>query len=201
MLAWPGRRDKKDGINPCPPFFLTPPADEPVSLAESKHWLRVEHDADDALIGSLIVGARREIELATRRVLVTQTWRIVLNCWPRAGRIVSPVNPLQGVEAVRVFDESGMPSALDLEGFVLNTASLPGVIALMPADVMQPGRVLAGIELDVMAGHGGAEDVPGPLVQALRLLLAHRYEHRGDAFAAIPADVERLIAPFRILSI
>jgi uncharacterized phiE125 gp8 family phage protein len=184
-----------------PAILLTPPAAEPISLAESKHWLRVEHDADDDLIGSLIAGARREIEVATRRALITQTWRIVLNCWPRAGRIVSPVNPLQGVEAVRVFDESGAPSALDPEGFVLNTASLPGIIAFMPANVMQPGRVLAGIEIDATAGHGGAEDVPAPLVQALRLMLAHRYEHRGDAFAAIPADVERLIAPFRILSL
>jgi uncharacterized phiE125 gp8 family phage protein len=182
-------------------ILLTPPAAEPISLAESKHWLRVEHDADDELIGSLVASARREVELATRRSLVTQTWRIVLNCWPRAGRIVSPVNPLRSVEAVRVFDESGTASALDPEGFVLNTASLPGVIAFMPANVMHPGRVFAGIELDVSAGHGDADDVPGPLVQALRLLLAHRYEHRGDAFAAIPADVERLISPFRILSI
>jgi uncharacterized phiE125 gp8 family phage protein len=182
-------------------ILLTPPAVEPVSLAESKHWLRVEHDADDGLIAALTASVRREIEVATRRVLVTQTWRIVLNCWPRAGRIVSPVNPLQGIEAARVFDESGMPIALDAEGFVLDAASLPAIIAFMPAAVAQPGRVLAGIEIDVTAGHGEAEDVPGPLVQALRLLLAHRYEHRGDAFAAMPADVERLIAPFRILSI
>ena len=184
-----------------PAILLTPPAAEPLSLVEAKHWLRVEHDADDALIETLIAGARREIEIAARRVLVTQTWRIVLNCWPRAGRIVSPVNPLRTLEAVRVFDETGTPSAIDPEGFVLDTASLPGVMAFMPANVAQPGRVLAGIELDVTAGHGAAADVPAPLVQALRLLLAHRYEHRGDAFAAMPADAERVIAPFRILSI
>lgn len=184
-----------------PAILLTPPAEEPLSLADAKHWLRIEHDADDELISSLIASARREIELAARRVLITQTWRIVLNCWPRAGRIVSPVNPLRSVEAVRVFDETGAPAAIDPEGFVLDTASLPGVISFMPANVAQPGRVLAGIELDVTAGHGDAADVPSPLVQALRLLLAHRYEHRGDAFAAMPADVERLIAPFRILSI
>lgn len=184
-----------------PAILLTPSADEPLPLAEAKHWLRVEHDADDELIAALIAGARGEIELATRRVLVTQTWRIVLNCWPRAGRIVSPVNPLRSIEAVRVFDEGGAPVALDAQSFVPDTASLPGVIAFMPANVAQPGRVLAGIEIDVNAGHGNADDVPAPLVQALRLLLAHRYEHRGDAFAAMPADVERLIAPFRILSI
>ena len=184
-----------------PAILLTPPAQEPLSLAESKHYLRVAHDADDALIGALVASARREIEIATRRVLVTQAWRIVLNCWPRAGRVVSPVNPLRTVEAARVFDEGGAPVALDTEGFVIDTASLPGIIAFMPAAVAQPGRVLAGIEIDITAGHGGAEDVPAPLVQALRLLLAHRYEHRGDAFAAMPADVERLIAPFRILSI
>jgi uncharacterized phiE125 gp8 family phage protein len=184
-----------------PAILLTPPAAEPISLAEAKHFLRVAHDADDELIAALIAGARREIELASRRVLVTQTWRIVLNSWPRAGRIVSPVSPLQSIDAARVYEESGAPIVLDAETFILDTASLPAIIAFMPAAVAQPGRVLAGIELDVTAGHGGAEDVPGPLVQALRLLLAHRYEHRGDAFAAMPTDVERLIAPFRILSL
>ena len=62
-----------------PAILLTPPVAEPLSLEDAKLFLRVEHDADDERIASLIAAARGEIELATRRVLMTQTWRLVLH--------------------------------------------------------------------------------------------------------------------------
>ena len=38
-------------------LLLTPPALEPVSLADAKHFLRVEHDDDDDVIAaSALVG-------------------------------------------------------------------------------------------------------------------------------------------------
>lgn len=185
-----------------PAILLTPPAAEPLSLADAKAFLRVEHDADDALIGSLIAAARGEVEIATRRVLMTQTWRIVLHRWPAPRRIVSPVNPLQAVAAARVFDAAGEAQPVDAGDFLLDTASLPGVIELPRAGLPQPGRALAGIEIDVSAGHGGAADVPAPLVQAIRLLVARAYEHRdGMAADALSGEVGKLLAPFRLVSL
>ena len=185
-----------------PALLLTPPAADPLSLEDAKFFLRVDHDADDVLIGSLIAAARREVEIATRRVLVTQSWRIVLHRWPAARRVVSPLNPLGTLVAARVFDAEGEAQALDPGQFRLDTASVPGLIDFSGANVPAPGRVLAGIELDVTAGYGDPEDVPAPLLQAIRLLLARAYEHR-DAMAhdALPDAVAALVAPFRVIAL
>lgn len=183
-------------------ILISPPASEPISLAEAKQFLRIEHDADDDLIAALIAAARSAVELATRRVLILQTWRIVLDRWPASGRLASPVNPLRTLEAARVLGEDGTPSPVAPEDFTLDTASVPGAIAWERANPAGPGRALAGIELDVTAGYGEAADVPPPLVQAIRLLLAQSYEHRDRLQAdALPDAVAALVRPFRVLSL
>ena len=185
-----------------PAILLSPPASEPLTLAEAKQFLRVEHEADDDLVAALTAAARSAVELATRRVLIVQTWRIVLDRWPASGRIASPVNPLRTLEAARVLGEGGTPAALDPAGFTIDTAAAPGVIAWVHANVAEPGRALAGIELDVTAGYGDAADVPPPLVQAIRLLLAQSYEHRDRVPPdALPEAVAALVRPFRVLSL
>lgn len=184
-------------------ILLEPPAIEPISLAEAKNFLRVEHAADDALIAALIAGARGQVEAATRRVLITQTWRIAHDRWPRSARMVSPVNPLRALIEARVLAADGSATVLASSAFTLDTTSVPGLIAFERANVAEPGRPLAGIELDVSAGYGAtAASVPEPLRQAIRLLIARAYEHRDRVEEdALPADVARLIGPYRILSV
>jgi uncharacterized phiE125 gp8 family phage protein len=48
-------------------ILIEPPASEPLSLAEAKNYLRVQHDADDALIAAMISAARMQAESRTRR--------------------------------------------------------------------------------------------------------------------------------------
>ena len=69
-----------------------------------------------------------------------------------------------------------------------------------------PGRLAAGIELDVTVGYGDAAvDVPQALRQAIRLLVAHWYENRGlvtvGTATVLPQSVAALIAPYRMLSL
>jgi uncharacterized phiE125 gp8 family phage protein len=70
-----------------------------------------------------------------------------------------------------------------------------------------PGRVVAGIELDVEVGYGDAPpDVPADLRQAIRLLVAHWYENRGliaigSGIAVLPQTAAALITPYRVLSL
>jgi uncharacterized phiE125 gp8 family phage protein len=188
-----------------PSILLTAPAAEPLSLAEAKAFLRVEHDDDDGVIAALIAGARLYVEGQTRRALLTQTWRLVLDAWPTSGRIGVRPLPLKILDAVRVYGSGTTAQAVDVAAFVVDPAG--GSLTFAPWALPQPLRSAAGIELDVTCGYGGAAtDVPEPLRQAIRLIVAQWYEHRGVAepganAVPLPLTVPALIAPYRVVSL
>lgn len=55
------------------PLALTPPAEEPLSLAEARAFLRLDETAEDNLLATLITAARLMVEAASGRLLVDQT--------------------------------------------------------------------------------------------------------------------------------
>ena len=186
-----------------PAILLTPPSVEPWTVAEAKAFLRVEHSDDDTIIAALIAAARGHVEALTRRALLTQSWRLVLDAWPANGRIDLRMGPLRSVIAARVFDTANNAGTIDVETFVVDIAA--DVIASPCWALPAPGRLTAGIELDVQLGYGNAADVPDALRHAVRMLVAHWYENRSlvaaGTVAALPAGVDALIAPYRVRSL
>ncbi|MCW5680548.1 MAG: head-tail connector protein [Xanthobacteraceae bacterium] len=185
-----------------PAILILPPAAEPLSLAEAKAWLRISHDDEDALVQSLLSSARIQAETQTRRALMTQRWRIVLDRWPVSGKISAPVTPLRALVAARVRNMAGEAETLDTDLFMLNAASAPGEIVFDAGRVVHPGQLAAGIEIDIEAGYGAAADVPADFKQAIRLLLTRAYENRdasGDD--GLPPAVSALLAPHRVVSL
>ena len=186
-------------------ILLTAPAVEPLSLDEAKAFLRVETGDDDAVIAALMTGSRIHVESQTRRALITQSWRISADCWPENGRLQVLPAPLQVLTAARVFDFEGIAHDVDIQAFVLDKGA--SLLAFAPWALPAPGRVAAGIELDVTVGYGdAAADVPEALRQAIRLLVAHWYDNRGliavgQQVAELPATVSALISPYRMLSL
>jgi uncharacterized phiE125 gp8 family phage protein len=188
-------------------ILLTPPAVEPVTLADAKAYLRVEHSDDDAVITALIAGARSHVEAQTRRALITQSWRLIRDSWPCDGRIAVAPSPLRQITAGRVYRLDGTTRALDLQAFVSDLGATPSIISFLSWSLPAPGRPVAGIEIDVEVGYGsGPANVPDPLRQAIKLLVSHWYENRGviavgQAVASFPIGVTALIAPYRVLSL
>ncbi len=186
-------------------ILLTAPEAEPLSVADAKAFLRVEHDDDDAVIAALIAAARNHIEALARLGLMTQTWRIVLDRWPQDGRIRPRLGPLQSVSAARVYNEANAASPIDAGRFIVDAAS--GTIAAPGWSLAVPGRAAAGIELDVVIGFGAqASDVPQVLLQAIRMLVSHWYENRslvaiGQTVAMLPPSVNAMISSYRVMSL
>lgn len=179
------------------------PASEPVTVAEAKAHLRVDGAAEDALIASLILTSRLHVEAALGLALITQSWRLQLDCWPDTRTLELPLRPLQAVEEVRVLDAAGTPTIVPANQYLIDVASTPPRLVRRTA-LPQPGLEARGIEIDLMAGYGDEpEDVPAPIRQALLLLIAHWYEHRdpievGSPDVSVPSAVSELLAPFRI---
>ena len=49
---------------------ITPPAEEPLTLAAAKDFLRLGTNAEDALVGELIKAGRAQVEASTGLALV-----------------------------------------------------------------------------------------------------------------------------------
>jgi uncharacterized phiE125 gp8 family phage protein len=175
-----------------------------VSLAEAKAHLRIDGGDDDGLVTAAIVAARVHVEAATRRALIEQGWRVYLDAWPRKRILAIPVAPLIAVESITIFDGDGAPVVVDEDDYEVDAVSVPGRIVLTAQAPAPVGRAVNGIEIEITAGYGPSSiDVPGPLRQAIMMLVAHWYEHRGavghDLAVQIPPfGFDALIAPYRI---
>jgi len=183
------------------PILVEGPAVEPVTVLEMRAWLRLDADAEDALVAGLIKAARLAVEAAARRVLVESRWRVLVDAWP-AGRIVRiPLSPLIAVDAVQVRDAAGALHDVAASAYRVDAGIDPARVLVAPG-APEPGVTPGGIAIEFRAGFGPtAAAVPEPLRHAVRLLVARWFEHRGDdveaARAALPDDVLTLVAPYR----
>jgi len=180
------------------PIFIDGPAVEPVSLAEMKAYLRVDDDGQDELIAGLVKAARLTVEAASRRILVEQRWRVVLDRWPHDGTILLPLSPLIAVEGITVTDAEGNAVALPAGAYETDALSDPPRIAVSGAP--EPGRARNGISIALRVGFGTTPDsVPASLRLAIRILVAHWFENRGDMTGEqiLPPEAFALVAPFQ----
>ncbi|BDV33349.1 head-tail connector protein [Methylocystis iwaonis] len=184
------------------PMLIGAPAIEPVALAEAKSWLREDASDEDPLIQALIVSARMTLEAYTRRLFVTQSWRLVYDAWPKsvatASRLIIPFAPFRSVGAIRIYDASGVAKAIEPQSYRASAANDEGRVIF---SVTPPAaeRGADAIEIDFTVGYGDlANETPEPLRRAILTLVAHWWEKRGDeADDALPSSVLQLAAPFR----
>lgn len=184
--------------------LLSGPAAEPLELDDVKAHLRIDGDDEDALLGSLITTSRSHVETAMGLALITQTWRWQADCWPQGGVVELMTRPVQSVEQIALRDGEGTQTVVDASVYSVDTSGQTGRVAPRDGAWPEPGKHLSGIEIDFTAGFGDAgTDVPEPIRQALRLLVAHWYEvrnpvHIGQMASRVPDTVSELLMPYRV---
>lgn len=137
------------------PVLVTPPASKPVTLADAKEHMHVDHDDDDAVISGYIDSAVSYLDAQTGilgRAIMPQTWRVSAP----AGEVVLP---MPDVTAASV-DYGNGPVVLD----VTATAAGPCVTLAQAGDVTftcaMPAHLLPSVR------------------GAILVIVAHRFNNR-----------------------
>ncbi len=179
------------------------PGVEPITLAEAKSHLRVDTTDDDTLITSLILGARHFIENYTGRQIIQATW--VLKRKGFFTELYLPKAPLSSVSSIQYIDGDGATQTLAASTYTVDADSNPGRIVLAYLQNWPTVRdEIHNVTITFVSGYGTATtDVPEPIRQAMRLLVAHFYETRepyiiGTSAGAVPFAVESLLWQYKV---
>ena len=178
---------------------VTPPTCEPVSMADAKLHAKIDESADNNTVTALIAAARKMAESYTNRVFITQTWKLFLDGAPCKSSLELPKAPLQSVTHIKSYDDSDAATTLDASNYFVDAMSRPGRIVLRSSGSWPtPERVANGFEAQFICGYGAdADSVPAEIKQAILLIIAHLYEHRGDANVEMPETACMLLSPHK----
>lgn len=203
--------------------LLTGPSTEPVTRDEAKLHARVETTADDAYIDGLITGARQMVEKLTRRALITQTWTLILDAWPGTvrddwwdGVREGPISmadhadeveirkaPFLAITSVKTIAEDATETTWDSSNYyVAKRAGFGRLVkksSVVWPSLALPVRQKAGILITFTCGYGAnASDVPIALRQAIKDIVAHWYENRGDDTKEVPMTAMRILQQYTV---
>lgn len=139
------------------------------------------------------------------RCLLEQTWRLTIDHhFPPIIGIALP--PVLSIEAITYVDDAGADQTLNPSNYRVAGAGAwltevyPAYGLTWPAVRWQKEAI--GVEFK--AGYGDtADDVPAPILQAVRMLVGHWFQNReavnvGNITSEIPLGVRTLIQPFRV---
>jgi uncharacterized phiE125 gp8 family phage protein len=158
---------------------ITPPATEPVTLAEVKLHCKVDGTEDDALITALIATARQYAEDYTRRAFVTQTLELSLDhddLFEYGPYIELPRPPIASITSIKSYDEDDAESVMSSSSYRLSGDK---VVLTATGEWPSELRDKDCIIVRYVAGYGAASAVSEPIKTAIKAMVMQAYEDRA----------------------
>lgn len=185
----------------------TAPDTEPVTAAEAKNWLKVDHSADDDLISSLITAARQAVEEYTGIKLYTQ---VITEKWDRLpssnkvynqfGAISLSTWPVQSIDSISYVDDAGDSQTWSSSNYTTDLAARPARIS--PAfDAHWPTVrfQMSAFTVVYTAGYSSTANIPDTIKTAMRLMITHWYDNRTDSVRKMPMASEVILQPYKTM--
>lgn len=180
-------------------LLVTPPASEPISLAEAKKQLEIASSdtAHDAHISLLIQAAREQWEADMDSACLTQTWKVFAEEFDD-DEIYLPKRPIQSITHIKYYDSANVLQTLSTSIYSLDQAERAVRLDSLKVWPSVYDRFDA-ITITYVAGYANAMSVPAIHKQAILLLVGKYFENRdmmiSDAIAKDGA-YEALVAKF-----
>ena len=173
-----------------------------ITVADLKAHMRVTHTAEDTLISALRSAAISWVEEHCNIKLGSYTARGYL---PGFYNSYIPIGPVTAVTEVKYQTTADTDYTTDLTTLVAgnwftDTISQPARIAFRD----YPNVYEYALTPVVVSFTAGYSTVPAPVLQAIRLLVAHMYENRqeeitGTITTRLKFGLDALLNPFRII--
>lgn len=191
------------------PFALVQtvaPTVGPIELARAKEHLRVVGNDEDALIADMLAGAILAAQRECGRVLAgSATYALYLDDFPRkadedgVGVIRLPIGPVLSLTSIVYRDDAGNTQTLAGSNYAVGLQT--GRILPVNCWPATDPEALENVTVTFLAGYAQSSLVPKDAIAAVLLILADRYENRGDeggqADRPIPLAALRLLNNLR----
>src|SRR5262245_7291392 len=104
--------------------LITPPVLEPLTLAEIKADLRIDHSNDDATITRNMAEAREWLERRLQTKMLTQTWEYIFDAFPSDHvEVKLPFGPVQEIVQIAYDDALGVEQIMLPDDYYLDDVS------------------------------------------------------------------------------
>ncbi len=172
------------------------PAAEPLTTADAKAHLRVDHSDDDTLIAANVAAARAHVEARTGTRLYTQTVSMKAESWDDLESL--PVAPIQSITSVSYVDTGGTTITLSTDYYEARLFGLEPGLALKFAQSWPPMQDRSLLTVVAVVGYGAAGTQPVEAIHAIKLIVGDMYEHRetvgaGAVSLPVAATIDALL--------
>ncbi len=167
-----------------------------ISLTNLKNYLRIDGNDDDTTLGFLLTSARQACEEYTGRLFGSGTVTFYMDSFEDNQ---FPAGPVTAISSVQFYDVDNVLQTLSTARWYADLVGSPQRIAFDAPPAVYLERYNQVI-INTTAGHS---TVPGPILQAMRLLCGHYYENRqqvitGTIVSELPMGVQALLSTYRV---